>query len=143
MDIALLVISLLMFIVGIGSVVVAGRQLREARRLNREALSANRINQTVSAYLELHNGHQCSGVSALIKSDVGGMSPGELDEVVKRITAATGEDPLRDGDIRPFLDQYRISASDFIGYVTSNAIHPRDLTYEKLKEIAAALKSNA
>ena len=140
MEISLLAISLLMFIVSVGTWGSARKQLREAQRLNREVLSAERVNRTVSSYLELHNGHQDSGISALIKSDVGGMSPHELDEVIKRIAASTGKDPLGEGDIRPFLNQRQIAASDFITYITTHNVRSRDLTHEKLQQIAGELK---
>ena len=145
MAIALLLLSLLMVVVGLGSLAVSRRQLREARRLHSDARSADRINRAVTSYLQLYNGHQDSELSALVESDISGMSSSELDEVVERIAAATGKDPLgeghTEGGIRAFLSQHQIAVADFIDYVTKHRVRPRDLNYEKLQQIAIDLKN--
>ena len=144
MEIALLILSLLMLVVGVGSLVVGRKQLGEARRLNKETISAARVNRAVDGYLGLYNNHQASGIYALVRSDVSGMCAAELEEVIRRIAAATGKDPLgeghTEGGLRAFLNQHHIAAVDFINYVTGHRISPRDLTFEKLQQIAGEMK---
>lgn len=138
------VLSVLVLIVGVGSLVIAGKQLSEARRLNRQSLSATRVNRAVDGYMQLYNSNQASGIHALLRSDVSGLSAEELDEITQRITAATGRDPFgeghTEGGIRTFLNQHGIAAIDFINYVTRHRVSPRDLSFEKLQEIATGIK---
>ena len=98
-----------------------------------QAAAESRINSAVNYYVDLGERGRDSGISALLKSNVIGMSEQQLKQVIRKIEAATRRNPLG-SDLEQVLKLNRVPIGKFLEAVANQKVAPPTLNLTQLIE---------